>query len=250
MTKRDGKETRFMGKITGAVTHEMNNVLAAIGENSALIQDILQMSGKDASPPDKRIMRAFRIIDNQVGRGAEIASRLHAFAHSADHARTEVDLNEVVMHIASLAERLARLKRIILRVAPYDRPLVLVTNPLTIRMALFELLELVFENLREPVDVVVRLYERDTSEVAVDVSADEASNADFLEMEGLDASTRWHALQETMKSLDGRVEFGGSTSWFSAFFIRGPTATISGEPSDQDVRSTGADIDGRDLVNR
>ena len=179
MIMMDSKETLFMGRITGFMMHEMKNVLAAIGENSALIQDVLHLSDDPLHKMDERIDRAFRIIDNQVDRGVELATKLHTFAYSADEPKNEVDLNEIIKKTVSLSERFARLKQVTLEVIAHDRPLNLIAHPLMLQMVLFDSLELIFESFQSPGTVVLRAGEINKAEAEVSFSSDEPGR-DFL----------------------------------------------------------------------
>ena len=112
MTDRYLNEITFMGKITRSMTHEMTNVLAAIGENSALGNDILSLDSESSFPSQQRLGRAFNVIDNLVRRGVDLSNRLNEFAHSTDQSTTTVDLNDMVVKTASFAARLSELKRV------------------------------------------------------------------------------------------------------------------------------------------
>ena len=149
MNRQNHKEILFMGKITGAIAHDMNNVLATIEMNSALIQDLFSLLPDSLLEKKDQIPRAFGIIDSQVNRGVELSNKLSAFAHITDEVENNVDLNDMVRQIASLSERFARLKQVNLKVVTRDHPLLLIQQPFIIQMALFFCLELILENLLE-----------------------------------------------------------------------------------------------------
>jgi signal transduction histidine kinase len=206
VTESDAREASFMGKITRNITHEMTNVLAAIGENSALIEDVLSLAGDVSAPTQERISRAFRIIEAQVERGVELATRLNTLAHSTDQADTEMDLNEVVEQIAFLSRRLARLKGIDLKIVGRDQPVLLNGNPLRMQIALFDCIELLLENLQSRSTVVLRPSERNETEVRVDFAPEKPAGVADVGIRGLLSSPQWDRLQESVKCADGRIE--------------------------------------------
>lgn len=206
MTEPDVREAVFMGKIARTMTHEMTNILAAIGENSALIEDILSLSDDVVTPTHERIGRAFRIIEAQVTRGVELAGRLNTLAHTTDHPFTEIDLNEAIEQIVALSERLARLKGIDLRIASHDQPIVVNGNALRMQMAMFDCLGVFLENLESGSTVVVACSQRDTSDVRVNFAPEIPSGASDLDFEHVSSSLQWTRLLESAKSVGGTIE--------------------------------------------
>jgi signal transduction histidine kinase len=216
--RQEDKELLFMGKITGSITHDLNNVLATIEMNSALIQDIFSLSPDSLFTKQERIPRAFRTIDNQVNRGVELTNRLNSFAHIVDEVETNVDLNEMTRQIAFLSERFARLKQVDLKVVTHNQPLLLIQQPFKIQMALFFCLELILENLQSPCVLVIRTNDSDQLEMTVDFSPEDPSQVNLLDMEALAQSPKKAALQKLVKSVNGRIESGKSSPWMTVIF--------------------------------
>lgn len=218
LAETDGKELVFMGKITRTVAHEMTNILAAVGENAALIQDVLFYSGSGAVPAQERISRAFRTIEHQITRGVELASRLNRFAHGTDEPKTTIDLNIMLSQIGSFGERLARLKGCGLRVVPSDRPLELVSNPISIQMAIFECLEFVLDHLETRITVVMRSRGLYQGAVEVDFSPDVPSHGVDLDVKGLSSLPQWTALERSIERVGGKLAVEDASGWFSVVF--------------------------------
>lgn len=218
MTEPDARETVFMGKIARTITHEMTNILAAIGENSALIEDILSLSGDVATSTHERIGRAFRIIEAQVTRGVELAGRLNTLAHSTEATSREIDLNEAVERIAALSERLARLKGIDLRIAAHDQPVVVTGNPLRMQMALFDCLGVLLENLESRSTVVLESSRRGKAEVRVNFAPEPSSGAPNVDVERVRSSPQWDRLLESAKCVDGRIEINEASGELTLIF--------------------------------
>ncbi|MEJ2716632.1 MAG: hypothetical protein P8182_05765 [Deltaproteobacteria bacterium] len=221
MIEPRAREALFMGKITRTITHEMTNILAAIGENSALIEDILSLAGDVSAPTQDRVGRAFRIIEAQINRGVALATRLNSLAHSTDQADTEMDLNDVVEQIASLSARLARLKGIDLKVEAHDRPVRLKANPLRMRMVLFDCLELLLEYLQSGGTVVLKPGERGKIEVKVDFAPEKPIRVADVDVQGLLVSPQWVRLQEYVKGAGGRIEINQTSGELRLILARG-----------------------------
>ncbi|MDQ7784919.1 MAG: hypothetical protein RDU20_18695 [Desulfomonilaceae bacterium] len=219
MAEPAGNELRFMGKITRHVTHEMTNVLAAVGENAALIQDVLSYSGGEAVSSHERISRAFRTIEHQIARGVELSSRLNRFAHGTDEAETAIDLNALLLQIGSFAERLAQLKSVGIRVAPDDRPLDLVGRPMSIQMAIFDCLEFILDRLEPHTTVVIKSRAIGNGAAAVDFSPEPSSQALEPDVETLSPRPQWTALEQSIERVGGRLTAEEPSCWFSLVFL-------------------------------
>ena len=218
MIRQEDRELLFMGMITGSITHDLNNVLATIEMNSALIQDIYSMSQGTLFEQNEKIPRAFNIIDSQVNRGVELTNRLNSFSHIADKVETKVDLNEMVQQIVLLSERFARLKQVDLKVVAYDEPLLLIQQPFRIQMILFFCLELILENLQSESVVVIRPHRNGQLELSVDFSPEDSSQAALLDIEALRRSPKKATLQKLIKRINGRMEIGNTLPWLRVFF--------------------------------
>lgn len=149
------REAEFIGKITASATHEMRNVLAIVKESAGLMEDLVRASNGARAPDPDRLLRAAARIDAQVARGAEIMTRLNRFAHSMDHGTSRVDLNDEVVQVVFLSQRMARQRHQRVEAGCADRPIVFTGNSLRVQMALHGALECCLEHL--PEGAVVRL---------------------------------------------------------------------------------------------
>jgi C4-dicarboxylate-specific signal transduction histidine kinase len=102
----------FWGAITASLSHEINNVFAIINELSGLLDDLfLAADHGQAIDPDK--MRATtRRISEQVARGRTHVRQLNRLAHTVDHPRAMIAVNDEVEAIASLCGRFASSRRV------------------------------------------------------------------------------------------------------------------------------------------
>ncbi len=221
MSETVGREALFMAKITRVVTHEIANILAAIGENALLVQDIISLSDGTPASREERIGRVFGVIDKQVTRGVEVVARLNSFAHTAYDVDGSSDLNKIVHGTLAIAGRPARLKKFDLAMKEYHVPLPVTGNPLIIEMTLFECLELIMEQAIQRTTVLLRPDEGNSGEVTVSFSSEDPSQADALSTKALVLLPQWTSLQESMARLDGRLEVRDAPIWFDAVLPRG-----------------------------
>jgi signal transduction histidine kinase len=135
------KELAFFGKIAAGVTHEIRNVLAIINESNGLMGDLLAMSKDSPFPNRDRFLRSISKIEAQVQRGVVISGQFNRFAHSVDNPFTNIDLNEIVEQTVSLAQRFARLSNIELQASVREKPVLLITFPFRLQMALTKAIE-------------------------------------------------------------------------------------------------------------
>lgn len=116
-------DIKFFGSLSAAMTHDMKNFLAIINENAGLLNDLAVKSQEKTIPIDP--LKAAVIgekIGKQVARADAMMKRFNRFAHSMDHDRETVDLEEAVNLVAHLAERIFRQDRITLTVDPAPVP--------------------------------------------------------------------------------------------------------------------------------
>lgn len=106
---------RFSGAVSASLSHEINNVLAIVGELSGLLGDYLVAveNGKEPSP-EKRQRTADKIAV-QMERGKHHIQQLNRFAHSVDKPEIEFDAKENCEYTLSLLERFARLRKVELK---------------------------------------------------------------------------------------------------------------------------------------
>ncbi len=101
----------FFGAITASLSHEINNVLAIVGELSGLLGDLLQGSAAGRPLDPERLDSISRRVNEQVERGKRLVKRLNRFAHTVDQPFTTVNVNETMELITTLCQRFAGLKQ-------------------------------------------------------------------------------------------------------------------------------------------
>lgn len=135
------KELAFLGKINASLSHEIKNTLAIINESVGLMGDLL-----DKEPPADwqaypRLRSIIASVGGQVQRSGAIVKRLNRFAHSMDKPLADLDLNELVQEITTLAQRFARLKGMKLEVEAAPKPLVIHSDPFRVQYVIFGFIE-------------------------------------------------------------------------------------------------------------
>jgi phosphoglycerate-specific signal transduction histidine kinase len=213
MNEPENLEAAFMGKITAGATHELKNVLAIIKESAGLMEDLIALN-KDQFPLREKFLNVLTRIGDQVARGVEISSRLNHFAHTPDTAVASVDLNDVVEHVAFLAHRFARSRKIALKPVLQERSIVLTTDPLKLQMIIFDCLDLIINMVSMGSGITLLPREVSEGQAAIDFSTDRGR-----EYEQIDPSAwpSWGSLQLKAGQLKARVEPGSAPVWLSLF---------------------------------
>jgi signal transduction histidine kinase len=119
---------KFFGKMTASISHELKNVLAIINENAGLMEDLCAMAEKGRPVDPSRIKTAAGKMIKQVHRGDGIIKTLNKFAHSVDELDCDVDLNNILMLVSCLSERIALMRGINLETENMPEPVIICTN--------------------------------------------------------------------------------------------------------------------------
>ncbi|MCF8087752.1 MAG: hypothetical protein K9K63_17960 [Desulfotignum sp.] len=105
----DMDDVKFFGALSATMTHDMKNVLAIINENAGLLGDLAVKSQKKATPVDPlKVSTISEKIRKNVTRADTMMKQFNRFSHSMDHAEEFLDMQEMVMLVASLSERIIR----------------------------------------------------------------------------------------------------------------------------------------------
>ncbi len=161
---RDG--ITFFGTLSAAVTHDMKNFLAIINENAGLLEDLAVRARNGAVPVDPR--KAALIsekIRKQVNRADNMIKLFNRFSHSMDHAQESVDMEEMVLLVAGLAERIIRHHDIFLTVLPAP-------VPCRIQAHRFDLLHLIFRAVEITCELLNRASGENRKQVTVSFGSD------------------------------------------------------------------------------
>lgn len=209
------RELVFFGRIAASFTHELKNVLAIVKETSGLMEDLLAVTPEGAFPHRERFVRAVATMQAQVGRGVELAIRMNRFAHAPDHAVAALELNELLEQVASLAERLARIKGVTVEAARAAGTVSVVSSPVGVRLALFTALECCWTVLESGEVVEARVQGGATPGVAFAPGQDDGAGEI---RERLRASTLWRELEEAARAIGATVRDNAPGHGFTLLF--------------------------------
>ncbi len=127
------EEQAFFGKISAGLSHEINNMLATIKEQAGLIIDYGSQSQNWDESIKRKITKQCFGISNQAQKAAIHMKYFNQFAHSADTAKIEFDVIEMLHYFIPLCERFTRENNLDLEFSPTDtKPLTATGHPFSI----------------------------------------------------------------------------------------------------------------------
>lgn len=207
----NGKEIKFIGKITAGVTHEVNNVLASIREISGLLTDILSITDEKSFPRKEKFQTSLQKIQNQVQRGVKLTSQLNKFSHLPDNNKIDFDLNELVEHLIFLTERFGRIKNITLQNLSSTQSIILQTDPFLVQMALFNCISYLLNRMVNEGGISI-CPQKKASECSVIISCKgEGTDKSTIFKDAL-SSEELLSLNSIMESLNGVYELDESNA--------------------------------------
>jgi len=139
----------FFGKISASFSHEINNAVNTISEISGLLSDLLAMSEQGKPLKREKLKSISSNISEYTDRGQKMIKKFNRFAHSADEARCDTNLVELLDTIVALTRRLADRKRMNIETSYPGDKVVVNTNPFFLEMIVFTFLEAALETPRE-----------------------------------------------------------------------------------------------------
>jgi C4-dicarboxylate-specific signal transduction histidine kinase len=209
-------ELAFFGKISAGVTHELKNVLAVINESNGLMKDLLSMLKDTPFPYREKFDRSIRKIEEQVQRGVEITTGFNRFSHSMDYPSVDVDLNSIVTLTISLARRFAALLNVELRGILCERPIMLLTNPFSLQMALTRAIEAFIKCMNGSGSILITLT-MDTGTARL-VYYFEGESGQRVKKGSVEGFVEWDEFEELASMLNIRYEWRSLDGGFALFF--------------------------------
>ncbi|MBN2320868.1 MAG: HAMP domain-containing histidine kinase [Acidobacteria bacterium] len=187
----------FFGRIMANVSHEFNNIITVISELAGLLKDLSLLARKGRPIPNDKIESLSDNISKQVARGKHLVSHMNHFSHSADNAREEVDLDQVVENMQVLTDRLFKNRQTDLTVSNPSEGISLSTDPFELRRILFACLDQFLDASSHEVSVVIKRPENgENSELQVSGQV-ETIPPDFLD--------KLNALKEQAQAINGQL---------------------------------------------
>lgn len=204
MEKLEFESTRFMGRITAGVTHELQNVLAIIKETSGLMDDLTLLCEETPDYIKERYQRSIKAINQQVLRGTNLLSNLNGMAHNSDHATTDIDIYKIIYQLTQLINRYTQSRQIELSIEQPDPPIHLKTHSILFQLAVSHALEYGINSLCPNGSIHIRL-ENSAPNTVICLNC----RGDFQSQHKLNPTTGdtvWNSLKNVLKSLGGEVE--------------------------------------------
>ena len=155
------QEVAFFGKISAAMTHDIRNVLAIIRESSGLMQDLLSLCEEGAFPYQQKFNKVLTGIQDQVNRGVELATHFNHFAHSMDHAVSDIDGNEVARQLVYLMQRFARLRKVELVASAAEQPVAIRTDAFALYRMLGECVSAILQHVADGDTITIAVDRRE-----------------------------------------------------------------------------------------
>lgn len=116
------EDLMFFGAVSASISHELKNVLAIINEMMGLLDDLSRMAEKGRPLEPRRLQQIAEKMKHQIDRGDGIIRGMNRFAHSVDHPRETIDLNDLVVFVGRLAQRRLATREIALETRVSDTP--------------------------------------------------------------------------------------------------------------------------------
>ena len=207
----ESRELAFFGKIAAGVTHELRNVLAIINESNGLMSDLIAMSKNMSFPHQDRFQRSIKKIEEQVRRGVDLTGRFNRFSHSMDNPVVSVDLNEVVELTVALAQRFARLKHVELIHSACSKPVMLLTNPFRIQMAVSKAIDSCVATMSGTGIVVLEVVEG-AEHPSLDIRCESAPESGDQLKDALAGFRVWNEFEELASMMGAVVEWNENAS--------------------------------------
>ncbi|MCF6247496.1 MAG: hypothetical protein L3J69_09070 [Desulfobacula sp.] len=139
-------KAEFLGAITCSVTHEIQNVLAIIKENSGLMEDFILMNPNGSVPGlEKKLAACIDKIKKQAYRGVGLTSELNSFAHGPDKTTTSINIVELIKKLVAVSERFFKLKGIDILLTVPDQRHSITTDPVLFQMIIFSCINCLIE---------------------------------------------------------------------------------------------------------
>lgn len=136
---------QFFGRVTASLSHEINNVLAIIYENSGLVEDLLLAAEKGRPLDSSRLKELAGRLKAQVRRGKEIVENMNRFAHSVDEPVNSLDLRDLLTLTVSLARRIVSMKEFEVEVEKVGKAVHVRTDPFLLQNLVWLCLDFLME---------------------------------------------------------------------------------------------------------
>ena len=201
----------FLGRITASVTHEIQNVLAIIKENSGLMEDFLLINQtEDLSDIEEKLGRCINSIKKQAYRGVGLTSGLNGFAHITDNTQISVNVLDLVKKLISITERLFKQKNVSLSIIESEKPYSIIIDPLLFQMVAFSCIECLVENFETDTHIAIEIQLLNNL-TAIEFLYNDNTLENNSYKEKISHSAQWLKITNLCKQTNFKVEISTDT---------------------------------------
>ncbi len=194
-------EAAFFGKVTASTTHELQNVLAIIKENTGLMEDFIKMGSENLPDLLERVTRCLGKIKEQAYRGVDLTSGLNGFAHTTDRLLGPVNIYQIAKRLIFLTKRVFLQKGRQIVLIDCENAPSFETDPVLFQTLLWNCLECLVEIQDLTADIRVTIINSDAGK-GIDLCFEDLAldNASFNQK--LQGSAKWANLQASCKAIN------------------------------------------------
>ena len=199
MAPYSSDSTRFMGKVTAGVTHDLQNVLAVIKETAGLLEDILLMNKDAGLPFFEKFNKALGTIKAQSTRGARLTTTLNQFAHTPDRDEKIPDIYHTIQMLVHLTERKHKTLNVDIQVDKPEAPLTVATKGMALEMALLAAIDVLVECHEKDFSIHISFNHLDTA-VGIFFKCSRQTSTE------LSSAASWPVLTQSLSVINGTPE--------------------------------------------
>ncbi len=133
--EQSGREC--FGRLTASLSHELNNVVSIIDQNTGLMSDLLATGDNPVVIDRTRLEKIVTRFSTQAERGTALIRLLNTFAHSVDEDKLAADPAELVRLTQSLWRRAAEMRRVEIEIETKAGGAEIPVRPFLVLWALF-----------------------------------------------------------------------------------------------------------------
>jgi len=171
-----GSELEELGKLTGALAHEIKNPLSTIKINLKLIKEELDTSAewRKIGPDEndhrfKRALRKLAVIQKETDRLEQILDSFLRYIHRTELQLARIDINELISDMIDFYSPQAYSHSITIRQSLYNKPLVCKVDPGMLKQAILNLFINAQQAMSNGGELIIRTY-RQNKEAVIQIS--------------------------------------------------------------------------------
>ncbi len=145
------------GRLLSSFSHELRNHLAVIIESKGLLHDYLEMGIIADQDLTAKIEKIIKLFNERTVEITSMVQHLNSFSHRSDTPTSTFDLNSFIIEQLFFLQRLARLKKIPLKIHLPSSDIQINNNPALLQFIFQLLFEAALQQLRENDEMAVSI---------------------------------------------------------------------------------------------